>query len=237
MTVAGCVLLSSCSTLKSPKGFEYSTGEDKVFVDSGILYYLGEISGTNNNKAFKAYQENSISSIYISSPGGLVSDGISLARWIDEKELPLKVGRVCASSCANYVLVAAKEVYLKPDSMLIWHGSSYQKNINDLVKKGKGFAVKWRRIEDDFFNDYNVSKLVTVCGFHDVGVLDNILSYFGISEIAGFTYSIDALKKFGFDNLNVDSGNWEPINRFLGKRVIVSNYCANPKDRINEVRR
>lgn len=60
--------------------------------------------------------------IVIQSEGGDVEAALKLAAIIQELKLSLLVRGYCNSSCANYLIPAAKHVYVENDSLIMFHG-------------------------------------------------------------------------------------------------------------------
>ncbi len=220
----GCTSnVSSESTSSKPDVDRNSTS---VYMDGNVLKYLGEINSEANVEAFHLYKTHKVDSLFMSSQGGNIISGMQLASWISENDLDVELGDLCASSCANYVLAASKKVLVNTNTKLIWHGSSYQQDINERVEQNEEFFVKWRQKEEDFFAVHHISKFVTVCGFDDVSLTDNFAHYLGISKIGGFTYGIEDLQKFGFNNIRFKDDTWSPAEGLGEYKIFRSHYCS-----------
>lgn len=61
----------------------------------------------------------------ISSPGGRESTALSIAEFIEAKGITLVVDGMCTSACAQYLLVAAKRVTMRPGSVVAFHVNSF----------------------------------------------------------------------------------------------------------------
>jgi hypothetical protein len=128
------------------------------------LFYLGEITHAKNSLLVELYRSHqSINLLEISSPGGDVITGLELGNWVVDNNFDVKIDAICASSCANYVFTAGNKKILQEHSLLLWHGSSYQSDVDNLVNSGDSFANKWRRAEEVFFKKVGVNHLITTC--------------------------------------------------------------------------
>lgn len=205
---------------------DFDWNNTSVYIDGTVLKYLGEINAEANDKAFHLYKEHKVDSLFMSSQGGDVMSGMQLANWIAQKDLDVELGNLCASSCANYILAASKKVSVKTNTKLMWHGSSYQQDVNERVAKNEPFFVKWRQGEEAFFTAHHISKYVTICGMDEVSFIDNVAHYLGISKIGGFTYGIEDLKKFGFNNIVLKDGTWSPTDNLGEYKIFHSHYCS-----------
>ncbi|RUO70077.1 hypothetical protein [Pseudidiomarina salinarum] len=220
------LLLSACSAVpENPVTLHDYDNAPEIYIDGSTLFYVARISEENNKVAFELAADHQITALYIESPGGLVSQGIALARLVMDQGLDVYVGPLCASSCANYILPAGKQVYLQPDSILGWHGSSYQKDVSNALSNGDERYREWRTMEEQFFTDVQVSQFVTVCGFDDATLMDKWLHGLGIAPIVGFTYSLDQLEAFGFSNIIAPVEGWNPPTLIYGEKVFQAEYC------------
>lgn len=195
-------LLSSCA-------FNPTTSVNKVYLDNEKVVYIGEINRKRNEQLFSLFKSNSnVTLLEISSPGGDVLAGMELGIWIKEQNIDIKIGKLCASSCANYVFPAARNKYLQEGSIILWHGSSYQPSIDELVRSGHKFASKWREQEKDFFERIGVNYQVTTCGLTQVPKWLSTLSFLNIVNIKGFDYSIEDMERFGIMKVKAPNGKW-----------------------------
>lgn len=75
-----------------------------------------------------AVKDGEISELRITSGGGKAWETLQIARRMRGR-INLLVDGLCASSCANYLLPAAKQVRVEPHSYVLLHGSI---NLRDL---------------------------------------------------------------------------------------------------------
>lgn len=227
--IALCVTLQACSSVpENTASLHDYDNAPEVYVDGSTLYYVAEISEEHNKKAFELAESNQLTALYIDSPGGEVQQGMALARLVMNESLDVHVGPLCFSSCANYVLAAGNQVYLQPNSILGWHGSSYQPDVSKILKSApEDYVTTWRKTEKAFFTEVEVSSLVTVCGFDSASLMDNWLHALGIVPIGGFTYSLDQLRAFGFNNIVAPAEGWNPPTSIYGKKIVQGEYCES----------
>lgn len=60
--------------------------------------------------------------VVVMSAGGLVTTWLGLGLALLEARPILIVDRICASSCANYIVPAARDVLAVKGSLIVWHG-------------------------------------------------------------------------------------------------------------------
>ncbi len=216
------VLVASCSSYNVESVHDEASRQ--VYFKDGVLYYYGSINKEKNVIAFDVLTGNKVEKVFMSSPGGLVSDAIQLAYRLHREQLDLQIGALCASSCANYIMPAARHVYLDKDSVLLWHGSSFQDDISEKVRDNNAVYVEWRKEENKFFSDIGISPLITVCGIENVSMLDEVLNLLYINKLAGFTYSIEDMKNFGIENI-ISPDNWTPKTEYNGMKIVTASYC------------
>lgn len=200
-------LLSACTTTDHNDARQNSaTLEQEIYLDGDTLFYKGSMTTNKTAEAMRLLDEYKPSKLFISSPGGDVESSIRLAQHIHANKIDVHLGRLCASSCANYILPAAENVYFAKDSILIWHGGSYQPDANKMFKANHEFLQSWRAMENEFFLAVGVSPFITVCGMEQVSFFDNLLHLLQIKKIIGFTYSLEDIKKFGVTNIHLAEG-------------------------------
>jgi hypothetical protein len=101
-------------------------------VENETLYFEGDFTVPEVRTAIESAPF--VRRLSISSRGGDLLAGILLANWVLERQLDVEVKEICASSCANYVLPAARRKVITEGALLIWHGGAYQNNFVDFVK-------------------------------------------------------------------------------------------------------
>ena len=89
--------------------------------DTRILTYIGK-TGPESIDCFERYREFQVTSLRVTSSGGLVKSAIEGARIIHDERWAVEAVGFCASSCMNYWAPAASSFGSEPDTMLIVHG-------------------------------------------------------------------------------------------------------------------
>lgn len=221
--VASLFILGSCAFNSAPTSHQE---QNEVYLSDGRIIYLGEITHEKNEQVFSLFKSNdNVTLLEISSVGGDVLDGMELGSWIKDRNLDVQVGMVCASSCANYVFLAGNNKYLQEKSILVWHGSSYQPDINILVKSGHEFTNRWREQEKAFFKRVGVNYHITTCGIAQVSTGLSILHFLNITNIKGFDYSIEDMKRFGVKGITFVDSNWLGSPNLDLQGVFRASYC------------
>lgn len=212
----GCILLllallSGCSTLTSGTGND----AENTFAGlrDGVLVYEGEITEAANNSLFAAYERASDkpTRLIISSKGGEIGVGMVLGNWVFQQQLEVEVSTICASACANYVFPAAQVKYLAKDSVLIWHGSAWQKDWDISAEHKAEFDTylhSIRRQESAFYASIGVDNALSIYGQDNFTFWDRLASLFGRNTV-GYDYSIADLARFGIKNIVLLDAEWD----------------------------
>ena len=67
--------------------------------------------------------------LVVDSPGGDVEAALDMANLMHAKGISIYVRGHCASSCANYLFIAARSKVLGPNAIVGWHGSPASEHI------------------------------------------------------------------------------------------------------------
>lgn len=203
--------------------------ETKVYLDDkNILYFEGYISATSSQKLFDLYAstQDKPQLLVINSGGGSINAGMDMGDWIFHKGMSVEVAEKCKSSCANYIFTAARQKILRKDSLLMWHGSAWQKNfdryanstsqetnekkiLSELIRSG-------RKRESAFFDKIDVDNLTTVYGQGTLTFMDVIKAIFQ-SPWSGFDYSIEDMNRLGIKNIVLADDEWD-WRKYWGKK-------------------
>lgn len=84
--------------------------------------------------------------IVVDSLGGDAEAGITMGEALLSREATVVVDGICASSCANYLFVAADRRVIGPRSMLVFHGGIVELNRDDL-RRSLGGQVPEAQVE------------------------------------------------------------------------------------------
>ena len=207
------VLLGSvaCTSLGAKK----NDVESNFFVgiQNDVLVYEGSITKSSNLTIFQAFEKSKEKpkKLIISSSGGEIGAGMDLGEWIHSNKLNIEIKNLCLSSCANYVLPAGNIKYLHKDTILMWHGSAWQKQW-DTTDSDESFyssyLPKMRKREAAFYHRIGVDNLITVYGHNEMTMWDKLKSLFG-KDLIGWDYSLDDLERFGISKIILIDNHWD----------------------------
>lgn len=223
------VLLSGCQSLKT-----VYFSPHKLLVTGNTLVYDGPINGDAVLEALRVIRNSGkdISKIKITSTGGDMASGIEFGYFIYENNLDVEVTELCFSSCANYILPAAKNVVINSNSMVSWHGGAKQSDELWVLSVPKKERVEFQKMldrlrikETAFFGVIGVDQKITTYG-------QTIKNSCQIKEKTdGWHYSIEDLNRMGIKNIKVigsgllseveykdDSGQMDTVN-FKGDKI------------------
>lgn len=132
---------------------------------------------------FEQQASAAVDTLLISSPGGNALAGLRIGRLVHQHQLKVVVDRVCASSCANYVVTASHDVAVRPGAIVGWHGGASQwfylraRNKTSWVRRiymffsgidrrgpEPAFGCRWLDEEMQFFDSIGVEQAVTILG-------------------------------------------------------------------------
>jgi len=136
--------------------------------------------------------------LVVDSPGGEVGAALDMANVMRREGISIYVHGYCASSCANYLFVAARLKVLGPNAVVGWHGSPASEHIDGLdtlspPDRAKAEVIRRRLVREE-------RKL-----FAQVGVDPRLLCA-GDRTIAkagafGWTMPIRAMTQFGVNSV------------------------------------
>jgi hypothetical protein len=92
----------------------YSVGE--------VVCVYGDINRSMAN-AFVQLDLSEADAVVLSSPGGSVASALDMVEHMGFDRQTIVVDGLCASSCANYLFLAARWKIVPEDSMVAWHGA------------------------------------------------------------------------------------------------------------------
>ena len=203
--------------------------DGRVVLDGAALRYEGEITKTMNQRAFELYESSDPrpTTLRIRSVGGEINAGMDLGDFVFDHELAVEVSELCFSSCANYVITAARSVRLAPTAILGWHGGATQQidpETIPVIVKGKELAgtdpqaqiarsaireLMRDQIEREtaFFAKIGVDQRITILGHSDF-YRDRQKDG---QRYGGWHYSLEDLRRLGVRSVSVIGGSkWEP---------------------------
>ncbi|MDO6712789.1 hypothetical protein Q4567_18795 [Aliiglaciecola sp. 2_MG-2023] len=206
------VLLGSVACTSVDAGKDNVQSNFFAGIQNDVLVYEGTITKSSNLAIFQAFEKakEKPKRLIISSPGGDVGAGMELGEWIHSNKLNIEIKNLCLSSCANYVLPAGHIKYLHKDSILMWHGSAWQKKWDTTDSDESFYASylpKMRKREAAFYNRIGVDNLITVYGHSEMTMWDKFKSFFGTSLI-GWDYSLEDIERFGISKIILIDNHW-----------------------------
>jgi hypothetical protein len=90
-------------------------------IDAATLKFDGDIDKESADALFKALDDR-VRTLRVTSPGGDMWQGILIGKYIHDHRITVEVDNLCASSCANYLFLAAASKRVLPGAVLGFHG-------------------------------------------------------------------------------------------------------------------
>lgn len=85
----------------------------EVAIKDGVIHIDGSIDSSLPNKIDQLLRTNTIRLVVIQSLGGQISPAREIADKLNERAIPIRMGRRCASACVHlWALTAKRQVYL-----------------------------------------------------------------------------------------------------------------------------
>ena len=95
----------------------------RVVREGAAVVFTGRIDAASVALARDLLQQTGVTRLVITSGGGLVDPALDLAEAVHARELDVEVPTACMSSCANYVVPAARRKLLGRPGAVAWHGT------------------------------------------------------------------------------------------------------------------
>ncbi|MGZ5269201.1 MAG: hypothetical protein ACXWC6_01170 [Ramlibacter sp.] len=125
----GISALAACALHAQPRATAVARAGDAVVFD-------GRIDAASVAQALELLKDPAVMRLVITSGGGQVDAAIDLAWAMHARQLDVEVPAACLSSCANYVLPAARRKLLGRPGAVAWHGN--MAHVLHLVQTGQG---------------------------------------------------------------------------------------------------
>lgn len=93
-----------------------------VYAVGDVACVYGEID-RSMAESFKGVDMASITTVVVQSPGGSVASALDMAEHMGLFQKTLVIDGLCASSCANYLFLAARYKIVPDGALLGWHGA------------------------------------------------------------------------------------------------------------------
>lgn len=90
-------------------------------LDSETLEYRGAIKKGSHAKLM-TYLDEKVKVLKITSYGGVAIEAINMAKELWNRDIHLRVEKVCFSACANYLFLGSKTKSVEPNGLLGFHG-------------------------------------------------------------------------------------------------------------------
>jgi hypothetical protein len=160
------------------------------------VVFQGRIDAASVARARELLQDPEVTRLVITSGGGLVGPALDLAEAVHARGIDIEVPTTCMSSCANYVVPAARRKVLARPGVLAWHGT--MAHVLHLYATGQGTwsdaeidgARQLARREADFYARIGVDGFVgwfaklppyAVDEFYSLSPAD--MAHFGIRDV------------------------------------------------------
>lgn len=190
-----------------------------TFPADGVAVYAGRLIEHDVATFIAAAKTRQVKHLLITSQGGSVLAGVMLGEWVRDNGVAVVVDRLCMSSCANYVFPAGTEKIIRPNSLVLWHGSATQKNFREMRTRLHEVTETLRRggslsTDDQAFYDKNFqfqelwNKQVDAQeAFFGSLRIDEYITRMGqepISFNAAWTVSVETMRQFGITGVLAD---------------------------------
>ncbi len=192
---------------------EYIIEPAEVYVEDDAIIYNGELSEESVQMVKDLYTDG-INRIILTSVGGEINLGIDFANFIYDNNLDVEIKDYAFSSAANYVSLAAKNLYLNPDSLIGFHGGASQdlSLYGELGEEEEAAIEEYLALtianEDAFYEKIGVNKEITTIG-QDERFNEKAQGHIG------YTYTLEALKELGVDNIVLTENEWNVPTTFI----------------------
>jgi len=94
-----------------------------TYKDEPVLCIWGSIRAQVNDRNSAYGKANYFQIAYVSSPGGDIEAAIEIGLSINKNEATLIVDQHCHSACGNYLIPAARRIYMTDNTVISIHGS------------------------------------------------------------------------------------------------------------------
>lgn len=151
-----CLSLTGCTALEGQMAD--NTNRCKIIDDTTL-----KVSGPTNSE-MKACLSDNINEktefLIITSGGGNALKAMDIGDLIAPHQLKLIISERCSSSCANYLLPIAKEIYVEANSLIMLHGSVDEGFVEDARKLQSDTLIRQfedlRARQNDYALRYNI---------------------------------------------------------------------------------
>ncbi len=208
--ISAAILLSGCATQK----MAFPT-QNKLTITGNTLVYDGMITGDAVLEAIRMVNDSDqkVTTLRITSSGGDIGVGIEFGHFIKNNDMDVIVSQLCFSTCANYILPAAKSVVIGKDALIGWHGGANQSDEmwdqsvpSQYEKQFYRYLTRLRIKEAEFYNKVGVDPNITVYGHTRTNTCQR-------STLAnGWYYTESDMRHMGIKNLTVQGELLDTLN-------------------------
>lgn len=186
--------------------------------DREVIFFNGRI----DDDSVTSFIENSKKTptkklVMLTSKGGELLAGIRLGEWIHEIKADVAVRGICMSACANYAFAAGNRKFVLPNSLVVWHGNTFEPNFAKVIQKTE-LHIKELSVAPEK-NQKEISKREQALSrmlyqheregafFRKIGLNEYLLrageDIFGDSAVAWIAPK-EIMEKYGFTNIVAD---------------------------------
>ena len=169
-----------------------------VSVQDDAVVFRGQIDARSAAEFLLLVKDAGVTRLVITSGGGDVAAALDMATAMHERGLDIEVPHACYSSCANYLVPAARRKTLAHSGVVAWHG-----NISHVMYLQQSGQVTWpdaqmaaaRRLalrEQEFYRRVGVDGFV--CWFAKIPPY-NVAAFYSLS--------VDDMARFGIRDVTV----------------------------------
>jgi ATP-dependent protease ClpP protease subunit len=167
-------------------------------------YWVNEITitgeiGVNSYVQFKEIFDKSIitpKKVLIDSGGGDSLAALAIAKIIQQHRINVEVNNLCASSCANYIFIAANEKIIGPSAIIMFHGGPTQENMMHLSREAETFLTINKIETVETFGEINKEGTIklTPPNTADSNNFQQTQKFIGLTEASSLTEHIQQLQ-------------------------------------------
>ena len=210
----------------------------------------GEI-GRDSYREYMRVAEGGFSTVSLNSGGGLPLVALNIAEDLVLRQVEIVVDGVCMSACANYLAISGRELAVRCDSVLAWHGtlgSIADEKIkmktsgvpDELIDVYAAWLGDFQVREDRFFkiagvnreilNDSVVATAEVSAGLRPSFSFDDVSGEYSFTTVAPIWIpDVSTLRSYGI-NVSSECGCWtdEEIKESMAKHGIGVPFTSKP---------
>lgn len=180
-------------------------GKD-ISVKGRTLYFYEEMTPQSVQFAQTLIKQSKepISTIMVDSKGGEHQAAMELGRWMHTSNVHLIINGDCQAECANYVLPAASSVLITGAASVLWvdhleYASFKLTNDKEAMERWNRALQLLKNREKTFYSMISVNPKISQFGY--LNNQEKWQSQGCNSDMKGWSYDIDSLKKLGIKDI------------------------------------